>query len=364
MKTIYKYFIPFFAILCITTCRDEKDYFLPSGVEELTPKYNTVKDVASLYEEGKGLSLFFLTDEGIVVEKIPKQEVKHLKIPQKIFDIILPKSRDSILLLNKRSRNGAWLVNDTLLYYFTRPNKYPDSVKYMFVVNKTNRPFFAKNKLYCTVFPHVKLSDFYRYPFESILDEKFENSTFYLSFPTQYSSTSWWHIFGNLISRDYNRVGEITYSFPMNDTLFVYDLEGNLQKKGSAASRYFDYFPPKPISQEVEDNPEKCIAFVAQTGHYVSILYDPFLNRHYRIVKHWQPLEGDNGQRNNAEDAPWSIIVLDAQLNILHEQKFPPGIYDFSDIIVSKNGLLVRNNYFQSKEKRNRIDYTLLKILR
>lgn len=363
MKTIHVFIALSFTVLCNTACRDEKDYFLPVAVEGFTPRYYDVDDVASLYEETQGLSVFFLTNEGLAIEKIPRQEMKIVRLPKNMFDVIIPRSADSVLLLNKRSRAAAWLTHDTVLHFFTRPNKYPDSVRCMFVASRTNRPFFAKNKLYGSASPSVKLNEFYRYPFESVFDEKIENPTFYLSYPAQYSSKSWWHVVGNQISRVYNNAGEITYSFPMNDTLFVYDLEGYLQKKACAASRYFESFPPKPISQEEEDNPEKLIAFVIQVERYISIIYDPFLDRYYRIVKHRQPLESSSGNKNNAEDAPWSIIVLDAHLNILHEQKFSPGLYDFNDIIVTKEGVLVRNNYYHSKQKRDVIEYTLLKIV-
>jgi hypothetical protein len=182
---------------------------------------------------------------------------------------------------------------------------------------------------------------------------------FFLSFPRQYSATSWWHVVGNEVSRVPNNNKEIVYSFPMNDTLFVYSHDGILKRKVSAPSGYFGDFPPPPIDERTENNSEKLTNYLLQLKRYVAILYDPFKDRYYRIVAHWQPLKNEEGVKNVNSDAPWSIIVLDSDLQILGEQKIEPYTYKFDGVVVTEKGLLVRNNYFHSKEDRDKISYTL-----
>jgi len=75
----------------------------------------------------------------------------------------------------------------------------------------------------------------------------------------------------------------------------------------------------------------------------ISLLWDGFRNRYYRVVAHSQPARNSSGRPNEFNDCPWSIIVLDADFRILGEQKFLSGKYRSASAFPTRKGLLVAN---------------------
>lgn len=350
-------------IILVSACKEEQ-FFAPAETYTLKTELKEFKDLSIYTSQNGEAYLYFLKRDGIAKEEIFSGAWEHHPFKDSslnigLFDKIFVKNPEEIYLFNRRTEDVALMNSGGEVKYVKRVLRFADSTKFQFSIGPNNHPLFIDSTLFVSIAPEVKLESFYRYPFESAWTGRMDSVRFFLSFPQQYSATSWWHVVGNEISRVSNKNKEIVYSFPMNDTLFVYSREGTLKRKVSAPSEFLDDFPPPPVDAPTENNPEKLVSYVMQLKRYVAILYDPFKDRYYRIVAHWQPLKNEEGRKNVNSDAPWSIIVLDADLQILGEQKIEPFTYRFDGIVVTEKGLLVRNNYFHSKEDRNKISYTL-----
>ncbi len=352
--------------ILVSACREEQ-FFTVGETYALKTDSKGLKDL-SIYASPNGEPYFyFLKKNDLVKEEIFSGASEHHPFQDSsfnvdLFDKVFVRNPDEIYLFNRRTEDVAIMNSNGKVRRMNRILRFADSTKFQFSITPDNRPFFIDSTLFISTAPWVELESFYRYPFESAWTKQMDSVRFFLSFPQQYSPSSWWHVAGNEISRVSNKNKEIVYSFPMNDTLFVYNSEGILKRKVSAPSKFLDDFPPPPIDEDSENNPEKLTAYVLQLKRYVAILYDPFRDRYYRIVAHWQPLKNEEGRKNVNSDAPWSIIVLDADLQMLGEQKIEPYAYKFDGVIVTEKGLLVRNNYFHSKENRDKISYTLLEL--
>ena len=357
-----KYLFIALAIL-ISACKEDK-FFTVGETYTLKTESRELKDISAYTFQTGEVYLYFLKKNGLVKEEIfsgawEPLSFKDSSVNVDLFDRVFVKKTNEIYLFNKRTEDVLMMNSSGEARYMERVLRFADSTKFQLSITPNNRPFLIDSTLFISILPWTKLETFYEYPFESAWMGQMDSVHLFLSFPQQYSASSWWHVVGNEVSRVSNKNKEIVYSFPMNDTLFVYSRDGVLERKISAPSIFFDGFPSPPIDKQTEDNPETLTKYVLQLQRYEAILYDPFRDRYYRIAAHWQPLKNNDGVKNVNSDAPWSIIVLDADLQILGEQKIEPHTYRFDGIMVTKEGLLVRNNYFHSKENRNKISYTL-----
>jgi hypothetical protein len=356
-----KYLFITLAIL-VSGCREDK-FFTVGETYTLKTEGRDFKD-QSAYTSSQTAEtyLYFLKKNSIVKEGIFSGVLEAIPFRDSsfnVYDKIFVKSPEEIYLFERRTGCVAMANSSGDALHIRGGLRFADSTKFQLSITPNNRPFLIDSTLFVSILPWTKLEYFYQYPFESTWTEQMDSVHFFLTFPKQYSAISWWHVAGNEVSRAPNNNKEIVYSFPMNDTLFVYSHDGILKRKVSAPSGYLGDFPPPPIDERTENNSEMLTNYVMQLKRYGAILYDPYRDRCYRIAIHWQPLKNNEGIKNVNSDAPWSIIVLNADLQILGEQKIEPHTYTYDGIIVTPRGLLVRNNYFHSKENRNKISYTL-----
>jgi Domain of unknown function (DUF4221) len=99
-------------------------------------------------------------------------------------------------------------------------------------------------------------------------------------------------------------------------------------------------------------------------GCYVGLHYDPYRQLIYRVAKHNQPEKDKNGLLNKYQNAPFSIMVLDNEGNVLGEtEPFAGSIYDYSKLHITKDGILLsKENKFNPNNQEELLEFDLIKI--
>jgi hypothetical protein len=140
------------------------------------------------------------------------------------------------------------------------------------------------------------------------------------------------------------------HSFPLLDSLDIFDIEYNFLYKKYAKSKFFDKFISVPINTPVQQYNK----YITSESSYGRIIYDAYRNIYYRFVLVGRPvndaeIEGFNSSRKNQ----FSIIVLDKDFIIIDEVLFPGGIYNQYAAFVGKLGLYLpktNENYEELSE--------------
>ncbi|WP_439488818.1 DUF4221 family protein [Algoriphagus sp.] len=147
---------------------------------------------------------------------------------------------------------------------------------------------------------------------------------------------------------DYSRtaISDSLYliSWPLMDSLVVFDKKNNTTNHISAQSKYFKSDPQdfKVRPSEKQDN-----ELVLSNYRYGDVHYDPYNKLIYRIALH--PLKDYKNKTAwpAASEQDFSIIVMDERFEIIHEVDFPGSQYSSFLIIPSKAGLMLfRNNIY------------------
>jgi len=93
---------------------------------------------------------------------------------------------------------------------------------------------------------------------------------------------------------------------------------------------------------------------------YVNLIYDPYQNLYYRIFKF-------SNDRNEVEtrkmEASWSLMAFTPGFKVLGEVEFPASVYNFLQMIPTRNGLLISKESAWSKKNKEEIyEFDLVKI--
>ncbi len=145
----------------------------------------------------------------------------------------------------------------------------------------------------------------------------------------------------------------ICVSFGADDNLYLYNDSGlTLQKK--VKSNYIKEFRPYPDDKKLDMLFLK--NYISEEPKYLSIIFSPWQNLYYRIVKHRMHLKS---QKSNVEKF-WSVIVIDQALNVIGEKefsyKFNPRIF-----IPTPFGILMARSAKSDNEK---TVFVLMKIIK
>jgi len=83
--------------------------------------------------------------------------------------------------------------------------------------------------------------------------------------------------------------------------------------------------------------------YYTQEPSYDGLIYDKYRSVIYRIVKHEQPYKNSDDMKNLMNESSWSILILDKDLKVLGEAIFDEKLYDFMNVFVNKEGLIVKH---------------------
>lgn len=96
---------------------------------------------------------------------------------------------------------------------------------------------------------------------------------------------------------------------------------------------------------------------------YRSIHYDPYRKLIYRVFQHEQEEKDEKGLLNEKLQANFSIIILDLEGNIIGESRFPNNKYNFINMHVLKDGLLIsRENPYNPDNNEEIYEFDLIQF--
>lgn len=139
-------------------------------------------------------------------------------------------------------------------------------------------------------------------------------------------------------SRCINNAGELIYSFSVNDSLYIYE-NGKLKKTVNAKSKYFEN--PVPYPDDGLDNFGFIRKYWVTQSRYAQLIYDPYRNYYYRIVKHAKEYENTDGTVNEPRQKDWSILILNDQFEKLDEINFDAKLYNPYIVAPVSDGILI-----------------------
>jgi hypothetical protein len=263
-----------------------------------------------------------------------------------------------VFMINKKGTIiNSTPIDDTIIH-----NKELDFTTY------GNHPYFRNNKFYlgCQYSNYTFSTDtavrrkFFNTPLVSVIDAssgKLINTI--LEYPAFYKSGKYYR------SREPKRAVNgnqrlLVYSFHYSDSVYVIN-DNQEVKSYFASSKYFKH--PKPYIGDSLRNRAYTKKYATVNGKFTDISYDPYRDLYYRILKHPIEYEADNNTINTPTDAKYSIIVLNKSFNKIYEHHFEPQVYDYySNIIITREGLLLPLHRQNPDYKRGEWKYDLLKI--
>ncbi|MHA7129033.1 DUF4221 family protein [Algoriphagus namhaensis] len=260
---------------------------------------------------------------------------------------------DSIFLFPQFTLNGTTLIDGKgtvqKKYRLSIPVNSEISQALNHVSSPSSETVLVKDKLYASAatLTNTSKNEGISDSFRAIVVADLESETVYMNtevgYPSQYigKSVTNHHAF---LTRTFVSDSLWVHSYPMLDSLQIYDKEYNFLKSVPVPSDHFKSFSETPKNIEQSDQVE----FIVTQDSYGRIVYDPFRKLYYRFVLHGrkisdlESLEPKSSHKNN-----FSIIVTDSDFIKLNEIVFPGEIYHNYSALVSPKGLLLpKINHF------------------
>lgn len=133
---------------------------------------------------------------------------------------------------------------------------------------------------------------------------------------------------------------KIIASFLSNDSLFVYDYNGQLLSRKNGKSKYnINGFQPLKPEQDISKNTNEY--YITQNRN-ISVFYDKYRDVYYRVYVQEQELVNEDGTVNQYGENPWSLQIFDSNLDLVDETQCEQKIFNFHSIIVCSEGLLIQ----------------------
>jgi len=139
----------------------------------------------------------------------------------------------------------------------------------------------------------------------------------------------------------FGKDGNICISFGADDFLYMYHDSTFLFKK-AVKSNLIDQFNPYPDEKRFDMLALK--NYWAEEPKYSRVIFDPYKNLFYRIVKHRE----SNSQQNKKVEKSWSVIILDTDLNILDEKIISPEFQPYLFVPTPFGILMAKKSTSQS----------------
>ncbi|HPQ08744.1 MAG TPA: DUF4221 family protein [Bacteroidia bacterium] len=206
-------------------------------------------------------------------------------------------------------------VKDTLAFAFKYPN---------YIINSLDnyKKFISEKREFCFDLKNKK---------EVIFNMNFEE------YPSDLSN-HFKYVFNPFRILDDNN--NLIYSFEHNDTIEIFNLSSKTKNKRVIRSNYF--IQNSHFNFNDVQNFEKVSQYLIENSRYYCLYYDKYKKLYYRIIRHKYPYKNKD-KINLITDADWSIVVCDENFNVLYEVLFESGRYYFNKIIITKKGVLIKN---------------------
>lgn len=325
----------------------------------------------SYYELNNTEYYFFLDKHKSILEIFTKKgngisKARVINLSNLFFDVdskpesFTVASMDSIFFLS-RDNNYICITDSN----FTKRNLF--KIKNNYLIHSFSQPIYKnKNLLYLLKTPLLNifdnkadLSKYYQFSPGIIVDYK--NKNIYNDnvgqYPKEINGNNTYQVFNPYTC--INSQGDFIFSFGPFEDLYKYNKEGKLLDKYTPKS-LFHKTPTKFPSDKISDD-KYVYQYLITTGQYRDIIHDKYRNVFYRIYMH-ASTESNPNILLTPSDKEWSIITLDNNFSIVGEDKMSKE-YDPNTLLVSKEGLLISDNRYSSKNYNpNKISYKLFTL--
>jgi hypothetical protein len=273
---------------------------------------------------------------------------------------------DSIFLFPQFTLNGTTLIDGKGTVHRKYRLSIPENSEISQALNHVSSPssetVLVKDKLYASTatLTNTSKNEGISDAFRAIVVADLKSETVYMNsevgYPSLYigRSVTNHHAF---LTRTFVSDSLWVHSYPLLDSLQIYDNEYNFLKSVSVSSDYFKGFSETPKNTAQNEQVE----FIVTQASYGRILYDPFRKLYYRFVLHGREisdreiLEPKSSHKNH-----FSIIVTDSDFNKLKEIVFPGEIYHNYSALVSPKGLLLpKINHFYNELNDEWLEYDI-----
>jgi len=136
------------------------------------------------------------------------------------------------------------------------------------------------------------------------------------------------------------RNNQQVFGFSLDNRLFIYN-DTSLIKISSVISPHIKVDAPKPQKKLTGYNNNEDWMYEIQRGSYRWMVYDKYDNIIYRVVMHTMNPYDVDGNRNNVQDKPFSIQIIDSTFSLVGEVEFPAKRFEPGNMFATKNGLLI-----------------------
>jgi len=157
-----------------------------------------------------------------------------------------------------------------------------------------------------------------------------------------------------------NNKGQLVYAFAVDHSLYIYNND-SLIKPIQAKSKYFTKATPYPDDSLGHFSFKK--KYWVTESRYEKLIYDTYRDLYYKIVTHATEYENEDGMTvKSVSDKPWSVMIINADFEVLDEIIFDQNIYTYYYFIPTAKGILVSKKKDKSEKNINNINLTLFKI--
>lgn len=253
------------------------------------------------------------------------------------FEIV---NRNSIYVLESESNIIKKIdSNGTVLEAIDLNNVINDSIQRVIYAYTEQALIIYSDQFIFNIVANVISDSFYQFKTIGIFNKL--NSTFrqIAPFPSsmkdgnvRYGFYPYYALWGN----------KIICSFSCDHKLYLYDLDGSLINDYNCKSKFIDSFNVFDKNKSGDRNYNARIQI--ESPYYANLIYDGYRALFYRLCLHKQSYLDSNEMVNDYFSRAWSLIIMDDMLNVIDEISFPANIYNFQEILVVKDGLMISMN--------------------
>lgn len=326
-------------------------------------RYNGYEQLVNLNKVANTLD-FYKVSDGQLINRI------FLNLDEK-FGTFIPQgfyyhNEDSIFVFPQMTLNGTLLLNRNGEVEKKYKFPIPEDSNHPMALNHSSIPssptIFYENKLFASIGtlkstshgdgidPNTK-----KYLVADVKNEEIilkKDLSYPISYQFKYITNH--HA---ILLREYIKNELIISSYPLLDSLFIYDMDFNLISIKLAKSSYFENFIEVPKNTPAKDYSK----YIVSKSSYGRLMYDTYRNLYYRFVLIGRPFaESEDFEMTSSRKNRFSVLVLDNNFEVINEVTFPGSTYFNYSAFVGKKGLyLPKINSYNKNLSEDYITYDI-----
>ncbi len=299
------------------------------------------KELLYYLSNSKTITVFDLQNKNIAFEIPLKQGNDAIHIISKDSTLIIPFRTNNLLLIDSEGNTlQTWKTNelfqDSIVFEHYNIKAYTDNSNNLNIFLETNHS--------------LRLPEYYLYPKIMYLkinkEGKVIDSKKFAKFPLSFYQKEYM-AFDCIF--ELNSEGALFVNYQKENCIYEYNKNVEYERTINFQSKYIkDGF----IYIKKVDSVGFDYNSIQQISHpfFRALYYDKYRNLYYLSAIHAQNYKNEDGTLNDYWDRCWSIIVFNSNFEIIDEIYMEPKKYRFSELAVSKDGLLISNNVESNPE--------------